>query len=293
MKLVKISLPNKEFIITNNKFFIDTIVPITIKEHVNSYIIFFAANQKCDDKTIYLQMMVSPDTDLEKEYFKNHFLLNKSSDLEKNMTSDNLYIVDFCMDDMNDNMYFHSTGVRPIQSSGKTFASILDLYISVSIFTKIQLYIDGLVNINTKSLTYSNELVFTEPLLNTVTFINIDNVRLEVSAKLESNLYITHYKMMSGKTEFRMNYVSLTKKDGISLLKDPTTQGNFMILYENKYFLDSNKIFLYNEKLYIFYVENLGVSTKSYLLCLNKDLIDKTNFINSDYIFEEEENTNG
>ena len=80
MKLVKISLPDKEFIITNNKFFIDTIVPITIKEHVNSYIIFFAANQKCDDKTIYLQMMVSPDTDLEKEYFKNHFLLNKSSD---------------------------------------------------------------------------------------------------------------------------------------------------------------------------------------------------------------------
>ena len=290
MKLTKICLPNKEDIITKNNFFIDTIVPITIKEHINSFIIFFAANQKCDDKTIYLQMMVSPDSDIENQYFKYHFLLNNSSDLAKNMTSDSLYITDFCMDNMDKDMYFHSIAVKPIKSSDKMYASILNLFIPVSIFTRIQLYLDGMVNINTTSLTYSNELVFSDPLLNTISLINIEEVKLLASAKMQENLYVSHYMMKSGSTEFRMNYVSITSKNG--LLKEPISYNPFMAVYERYYTLDDTKTFLFDGKLYIFFAKDIGIDDykKSYLLCLDKELINRTNFIDSNYIFEGDNN---
>lgn len=315
MVVKKIQEPSQEQIVSRNKYIVNDIYPISLKAtpiELDKFIILFQCHQDYDDSYIYIQAMFIMENEfIDKEFFNKHPLNVENisrNDITKNTYAEllsklqpngsNLYICDLKMDIYEDNpTYYHATAIRPIDQK---HASILDLCIPRDNFVKISLYYDSIVN---RPFSFimdnhkSHEFIFSNPKLHNIEFVKIEEVKLDATRTFLGNesLFISHYTMHCGPSEFKMNYpvgcvASIINDDGdeiIPPLKIALDKSLFDPLYSNDIVIEF--MFIQNDFLYILYEEKSIIDNsfkKMYLLRLTKDLYDKTNFVNPKNIFE-------
>lgn len=291
MVLVKIGLPKDENIVSRNKFVVNKIFPIAIRNTTveDQYIILFIAYQDYDNSFLYFQMMVKSENAFDHTYLENHELNIKRFQNNQNdksleayqkliaqITPNNVYATDFTMiGDPNYPLYFRSTSVRAIDN---THASLVDMYFTIDNFAKIKIYLNRFVNNpNIKAL---HEEIFNDQKYHNFELVNIETVKMDCT-KIESayenmDFYTTHYTMNCGPSTHQMNWIIVESRE--RPLKLPLDKNLYDSFYEFHYKVKD--VFLQDEDLYIVYMDSYvnGNYKKTKLLKLNKELTNKTNF---------------
>lgn len=288
MQVTNIRIPEKESIIARSKFIINRLIPIAIRNFSNNnYIILFIAHQDYDDSYIYLQMGISTDSNNENIYLDSHSLNINNIDKDKNFTKkdsynsiikgmnkSNVYGIDINIQESKDfPLYFHSIAVRSVDNN---HFALLDIFYNTDNFIKLKLFMYWLYKLD-NSESYMN--IFSDKTeYFKIEIVNIETVKLNAT-KVEGNKYTSNYTMHCGPSEYNFNYIDIidcNKRLSVHLDKsiyDPTYCNNFYV----------NEFFLFDKYLYVIYKDFKGVKA----LRLTHNNINKTNFVNRYYIFED------
>jgi hypothetical protein len=291
MVLVKLGLPKEENIVSRNNFVVNKIFPIAIRSTTvpDQYIVLFVAHQDYNASYLYFQIMVKVENAFDQTYLEEHELNIKryqnnqnSKSLEayqkliSEITPNNLYATDFNMvQDPLHPMYFKSTCVRAIDN---THASIVDIYLPISNFVKIKVYLNRFTSLPIKK--YIHEELFNDPIYNNIELVNIETVKMDCTKAeqvLENKeLFTTHYTMNCGPSTYLMNWSIIETKE--LPLKVPLDLNLYDTFY--KFHYNVKDVFLQDDNLYIVYKDSIicDKCTKAKVLRLNKELTDKTNF---------------
>lgn len=297
MELAKLGLPKEENIVTRNKFIANNVLPIAFKPTnvKNRFLALFVAIQDIDESCIYLQSIIAINNKFELDYIMHHELnianMTKNSktleayqNMIKNMTNSNIYATDFIMNDEKDfPLYYHSLAIKAID---QTHASVLDLYFNRDYFIKINLYLNRLANINKFSNNHVPEALFNDPRLHNIEFVQIEKIKHDATARIvtqHGTININHYTMWCGPSVYKMNYLSPIDKDHTSIpLSNPLDINLYNAFYESHTFID--ELITYNDQVFLLYEERSEI-TKDFksmkALKLSKELVDKTNFLDS------------
>ena len=302
MVLVKLGLPKEENIVTRNKFIVNKIVPIAIRETniENQFIILFAASQDYDDSYVFLQILVNTENELDLEYLKNHNLnifrfKDKKVYNENNkefasylqiiskMTSSNVYGTDLRMEESKDHpFYYHCVAVRAID---KSHASLLDLYFTTDNFVKTNIYLNRIISIPFNK--YIHEEIFQNKKFNNVEMVGVETVKIDGTKTvnhLTVSYYTTHYTMNCGPSKYVFNW--LTVGSDKNILKNPLDSSLYDSFYKDHF--DAKESFLDNKYCYLIYEEKSpidGSFKKIKVLRLKPELVEKTNIVDYENIF--------
>ena len=295
MVLTKIQFPeNKDNIIDESKFVINSLYPIGFKETnlKGCFMFLFGAYQDYMDKYLYLQILFQTEDALEYEMIKKHpnYIPNYEKDpaqktaylhMISKMADDNLYATDFIMDiDYADPSYHLSKAIRKVNKETNE-AELLDLYIPKNTYVRLKIFLE---NLNVRSGIFSCE-VFGNPRFNNPIFITIQDIRRDETAYAANRqLFVdTHYEMYSGPDTFRMNYRTFINKD--KKLANELDQDFFASQYSTNYYIEyiikdeDDILFIYDDVKLRYDKEEESKAKSVYVCRIPKELVDKTNFL--------------
>lgn len=299
MVLAKITIPKEENIVSKEKYILNGIFPIGFKESnvKGSFLFLFGAYQDWNEKVVYLQFLFQTEDQFEYETIKSHnnYIPNYENIIEKksvyykmieHMTDSNLYATDFILNRSERDYYYIMNGIRAIDEK---HADVLDIYVPRHNYIKIKSFME---NLNVRS-TLFNTTIFADPRLSKIEYVKIEQLkRDETSIVGDGSKFVdTHYTMNCGPSTYKMNYRSGIKKDGI--LVHPLDSEIYNANYSCDYYIDyivqdeDEILVVFDEDADVFGNPTEGRGTKA--LRLNKELADKTNFVNQyNKIYQEE-----
>ena len=236
----------KNQIITNTKFIVDTIMPLSIGlAGDNVYFILFKIIQSCTEEELFIHFPIEISNDGEKSFFDNHSLnLNNVLKNDKmkeffkeetrNMNSNKIYMTDFVMRKDNKNKLYYTCGAY--LSDNKNHVNKITLLLSRDSYIKLDLFINRLYILD--PLAHS---VFTNTDYTNIEFVNIDHIKCDAcTTEVDSNIVCSHYTCGKGPCLFKFNYASI-KKPGRKL-------RNFLAV--NMYNLSYSKSFMISDLVY-------------------------------------------
>lgn len=304
MQLLKIGLPDDNSIVARNRFVLNRVYPIAIQptDDTSNFVILFAGFQDYDETYMYFQAMVTCRNISEVEYFNKNDLniknLNEKDTSPKmqekvkaykaitnDITSSNLFITDFNMkEDKEFSFYYHAIGVCAID---KSHARLLDLYFPRDNFIKLTLYFKKITE--APSVKYRHENIFRDQKYRNIEYVLIETVKDDATCVVDTELvgiskYITHYEMHCGPSKYIMNFLVVDRNDRV--IANPLDTKMYQTFYGNHF--NVSEYFEFDNDLFIIYHEFSLVDNsfkKTSALRLKKELADKTNFINRDFIF--------
>lgn len=288
MKMINITLPDENYIITRKNFIIDKLFPISISKYSkNLYIVLFIAHQNYDDSYIYIKYGITVEDDNESKFFDTHqlngnIILNDKDVSKKDsyksiirlMNKGNTFGSDLnIIESKKFPFYFQSVAVNKIDSN---HYEVLDIFYNTDNFIKLKLFIYWtfkLADNNIYMNLFSNESEYRN-----IEIVNIETVVMNCT-KRDGNYYTSNYTMNCGPSTYNMNWkVKLAEEsDKLYGLLDKS-------IYNSTYYnnFDVTETFSSDSFLYIIYKNEKGIKA----LRLNNDLSKRTNFIDKYNIFE-------
>ena len=313
MEILKVSFPKNEMIVTRNRFIVNHIFPLYIRntKDKDKFVLTFYCRQDYDDSVIFLEMMLIENNYIKNTKYKkskinidnkeNHIPEKYKSLIEECKESSKRYVTDLYLKESEDySNYFYSFCVKSIDSK---HVSVLDIYFPRDNFIRVRKYLKELDHYFGKPEDFSEEIFFSSKYHN-LKFYNITKI-IDDGTKKEEKIYYnekftvctSHFTMYSEITKFRMNCVSLFPKREMELLKkyklrNPLHHSIYDATYSKDYC--ATDYFLGEKYLYIIYdpyypnlkPDNMGL----YVLRLLPEQFIITAFANKDFIFEKGEN---
>lgn len=296
MERYNVTLPAEETIVSKDKFIINDILPLCIRNFGNNiYSVLFLAIQNTTESKIFLQIALNASNSSDKEFLDKHILnienIQKDIDrfkfyVESTKDADNsiLYNTSFDMEEINTMPYFFSQGARSID---KNHNAIMDLYISRDNFIKLNLFFIRFMNHDNLA-----ETIFVNPKLLNVKFSTIDNIRLDASATdISSRIVCNHYTCNSGKETYKFNFIS--RKIPGRTLKHSIIPETYSSFYSEHFTITDMIYEPHRDCIYIIYEVRSELTDRykeTKILLLDKEFYDKTNLLDTDKIYKDEEN---
>lgn len=299
MERCKINIPENVGDPFEYNFMVDSILPLFISKENDNYCIVFRLDEDCREKKIYINLPLYLDSKEEAEYLEQSSIyvenIMKSKDKVDNLTelmegftpAEILYC-DFNMVKNKDKKSFYNVDAY---NATKDKLYIYHLFITRDSYIKLSIFFNNL-----KSRISNADLVFLDPKINNIEFINIDHIKLNGSIQFNtttgfSNTIFNYYTCGQGPTEFKFILVSPALENSTRKLRNPLpkefaeiyTRDSFIIndiIYDNS---EDNIIVLYYEKSKI-----TGKHSHTYALVMNKDIYNKTNLVDIYKNYEEE-----
>lgn len=299
MVLAKISIPKEENVVSREKYVLNGIFPIGFKESnvKGSFLFLFGAYQDWNEKVIYLQFLFQTEDPFEYEALKNHnnYIPNYEDSIEKksvyvkmieHMTDSNLYATDFILNKSSKDYYYEMVAIRAIDEK---HADVLNIYVPRQNYVKIKAFME---NLNSRATVFNTSL-FADKRLSKIEYVKIEQLKRDETAVVgDGTKFVdTHYTMNCGPSTYKMNYRSNIKKDGT--LTNPLDSDIYSATYSCDFYIeyiiqdDDEILVIFDEDADVFGNSTEGRGTKA--LRLNKELADKTNFVNQyNKIYQEE-----
>ena len=315
MQVLKLKQPDPETIITRNRFVLNHIFPIYIRDtkDPNSFILTFYCRQDYDDSYIFLEIMLTesiPEINIKNlsENFLNEnfgkFTDKYKTLIEEAKESEQKYVTDLhFIENKEFKTYFSCFGVRAIDSRHNRY---LDLFIPRDNFIRIRKF---LKTIDIYGIRESDiQEIFFSSKYHNIKFYNITKIVFDASEYYDQDSkyleehhkfgvmkrIISHYTMYSEVEKFRMNVASFYPINQNDKLLKPLHYSIYEPTYSKDYMIIDS--FLGNEYLYIIYDINWNKKEKKsclYALKLTPEQYMTTVFVNTNSIFERSTITNG
>jgi hypothetical protein len=303
MQIIRIENPEDQTIVARNKFIINHINIIAMRESkIDDYILLlFETIQDFNDINIYFQCMIKFDP-VELDIIKRNHLFIGGSNFDNNenfnrvlqeMSSNNyqnLYTTDFYAKDSKDfPMYYYGNANKYID---KTHISLLDIYLNRECFIRLSLFFIGL------SILPAPDLNFRTKDFNNIKYESIEHIKYDASVKVitENGFHMikSHYTMNCGKTTYKINFWSNIDKDKYDAkLANPLDLKLYNAFYDNDYnSYEYHDVIITDDYILLLYYNNKFVRVNRALL-IPRELAEKTNLIDRNKnIYEEEKGDN-
>ena len=298
MDLYRIGMPNDQDIIVRDRFIVDELYPLCIKKlNETQYSILFEGKQLSTETTMFFQTIIGYDV-TDEGFLNTHFLnvVNIQRDHERlkfynervKTMKGNVFNTDFDMQqDEEHKMYFKTYGIKTLRmkNSNDDRASLLDIYLTRDNFVRMYLFLSKFLNKDLSAVE-----VFSNKKLNNIQYMTIKHVQLNGSSENRANgLVYSSYTLGAGPTQYRMTFISPMKPNGV--LVNRMLPETFQWLYMEDFVI--NNIIYDNHKDRIFvlyeYRSSLNNSYKAtYLLSLDKEIYDHTNFVDIYKVYEKD-----
>ena len=302
MNKVKITYPEDLKISKSDIFIADQILPICINKIAdNRFIFLFGLIQDSSEETIYTQVIVQTDNDMENSYLENLLLSRLNNPayhseyvdkmIEIYITSVNdiksnhkIYNADMDMViDEENKIYYKFRAAAPNKDGS---ANIVDVLVPRDNYIKLNIFFNRVY-----AIIKAPEMVFSNSKLKNLEYIKVKKLKHDCSATdLNSQVVFNHYTCECGpNSRFKFNYLSM-KIPGRTL-RNPTTPNIYDSLYSDD-FIVNDVIYDPSEDVLLVLCEERSEINNNYkstkVLKFTKEFYDRTNFLDPEKIYVED-----
>lgn len=301
MERVDFKSPEEKYIVSRKEFFINELVPLIIKPmKQNIFGILFKGTQDVTENSLYFNsMIVSQDED--EDAMLNNCLLSMNSisknaersnmykDITKDMRPNNMYNCGFNMTECEDKRkYFTCKAYRNTTSMIETpipMVEELTLYVPREVWVQLNLFY-----LRLNELAPTPEMVFIDPTLKQVEFIDINHIKLNATwSEIGSKVVMCNYTIGRGPTQFSFNYMA-PRLDAEKKVRNIVNKDVYASFYSNDPMIGDIIYDPHGDKVYLIYIRIDPVTDKykdTKILRLSKEFYERSNFVDYNKIYEE------